>query len=181
MFRSTKATVLDLSSFDTWNVSSITNMFQSTVARTGYARNATDASQAECFMSTSRPTGLTFIVQEQPVQYALATDADFVGSANGAFRYNGVSQYVVIPETIKGVKVTSYKDMFRDSGVKGVISTQPERDRHELHVLQQSVNHVGCQPNQHGERDHYGADVYNQQCHLAGPKLVQHYERDHNV
>ena len=124
MFESTKSTVLDLSSFDMWNVTDTGNMFLNTVARTGYARNGTDAAKLNTSY-TARPTGLTFTVQEQPVEYVLATDADFVGSANGSFRYNGVSQYVIIPETIKGVKVTSYKDMFRDSGVKGVVSTNP--------------------------------------------------------
>ena len=124
MFESTKATVLDLSSFDMWNVTDAGNMFSNTAARTGYARNGTDAAKLNV-TGTSRPSGLTFGVREQPVQYVLATDADFVGSANGSFRYNGVSQYVIMPETIKGVKVTSYKDMFRESGVRGVISTNP--------------------------------------------------------
>ena len=177
MFESTKATVLDLSNFDTWSVGVPTNMFRFTTAQTGYARNATDAAKLNA-SDTKRPSGLAFIVREQPVQYELATDADFVGSVNGSFRYNGLSQYVVIPETIKGVKVTSYKDMFRDSGVKGRRLHKPERDRHEQYVLQQPINHVGRQPTRHGECDHYDADVYNQQGHLAGLTFVQHRKSD---
>ena len=94
---------------------------------------------------------------------------------------NGVSQYVIIPETIKGIKVTSYKDMFRDSGVKGVISNNSNITDMSYMFYNSLSTTLDGQPNQHGERDHYGADVYIQQCHLTGPKRVQHDERDHNV
>ena len=123
MFRYSRATALDLSSFDTWNVTDVAYIFDMAAARTGYARNATDA--AKLNGSYYRPSGLIFIVKEQPVQYELATDADFVGTENGSFRYNGISQYVIIPDTIKDVTVTSYKAMFQISGVRGVVSTNP--------------------------------------------------------
>ena len=123
MFRSSRATKLDLSSFDTWNASGVDSMFNGASATTGYARNATDA--AKFNSGTYRPSGLTFIVKGQPVQYVLATDVDFVGTANGSFRYNGVSQYVIMPDTIKGVSITSYKYLFQNSGVRGVVSTNP--------------------------------------------------------
>ena len=124
MFQSSAAATLDLSGFDTWNVTDVGYMFNGAAARTGYARNATDA--AKFNGSDYRPSGLTFIVKEQPVQYVLATDADFVGTANGSFRYNGKSQYVIIPDTIKGVTVTSYQYLFQNSGVRGVVSTNPD-------------------------------------------------------
>ncbi len=65
---------------------------------------------------------------DEPV-YVLATDDDFEGSYNGGFRYIGNDEYVEIPHTIKGVAVTSYKEMFsfihgaKPNNVKGVKST----------------------------------------------------------
>lgn len=55
--------------------------------------------------------------------YVLATDADFSGTSNGNFRYIGSAEYVEIPHEIKGIKVTSYYQMFYRSNVKGVKST----------------------------------------------------------
>ena len=43
MFQSSRATRLDLSSFDTSNVTNMNNMFQSSQATTGYARTQADA------------------------------------------------------------------------------------------------------------------------------------------
>lgn len=59
-----------------------------------------------------------------PAGYEWATDADFSGTTNGAFKYIGTKQYVAIPHTIKGINVTSYYGMFSpsSSSVKGVYS-----------------------------------------------------------
>ena len=56
-------------------------------------------------------------------KYVLATDDDFSGTVNGGFRYIGTDEYVEIPHVIKGVNVTSYRQMFKDTSVKGVKST----------------------------------------------------------
>ena len=56
-------------------------------------------------------------------KYVLATDNDFSGTTNGSFRYIGTDEYVEIPHVIKDVNVTSYREMFRDTSVKGVKST----------------------------------------------------------
>lgn len=58
-----------------------------------------------------------------PEGYVLATDDDFSGTSNGNFRYIGTDEYVEIPHVIKGVPITSYSSMFRDTSVKGVKST----------------------------------------------------------
>lgn len=47
--------------------------------------------------------------------YVMAQDSDFSGTSNGTFRYIGSHKYVIIPHVIKGVNVTSYKEMFRES------------------------------------------------------------------
>lgn len=60
-----------------------------------------------------------------PSGYVLATDADFSGTADGSFVYIGTAEYVVVPDIIKGVPVTSYASMFASKSVKGVISTNP--------------------------------------------------------
>lgn len=53
-----------------------------------------------------------------------ASDKDFSGNANGEFKYIGPDGgYVKIPSVIKGVEVTSYREMFADSYVNGVKST----------------------------------------------------------
>jgi len=58
-------------------------------------------------------------------RWEVAVDSDFSGSTDGAFRYIGTKQYVIIPHVIKGVNVTSYNYLFNNNtaGVKGVIST----------------------------------------------------------
>src|SRR5574344_14600 len=58
-------------------------------------------------------------------KYVLATDKDFVGTANGEFIYTGDAEYVKLPRKIKGVNVTSYRNMFKGSSVKKVISDNP--------------------------------------------------------
>ena len=58
-----------------------------------------------------------------PEGYVLATDDDFSGTSNGNFGYIGTDEYVEIPHVIKGVPITSYSSMFRDTSVKGVKST----------------------------------------------------------
>ena len=57
-----------------------------------------------------------------PEGYVLATDDDFSGTTNGNFKYIGSDLKIVIPNIIKGVAVTSYRDMFNDSSVIGVVS-----------------------------------------------------------
>jgi hypothetical protein len=61
-------------------------------------------------------------VGSYPAGYVLATDADFTGSTDGDFKYTGSAEYVVIPDKIKGIPLTSYRDMFSSTAVKGVIS-----------------------------------------------------------
>ena len=61
-------------------------------------------------------------------KYVLATDSDFSGTANGSFKYIGSHEYVIIPHVIKGVNVTSYREMFKDNtstALKGVASDNP--------------------------------------------------------
>ena len=56
----------------------------------------------------------------------LAKDSDFDGTTNGTFQYIGTETEIEIPHIIKGITVTSYKDMFRlDNGklVTKVVST----------------------------------------------------------
>ena len=60
--------------------------------------------------------------------YVMAQDSDFSGTANGAFKYIGSHEYVIIPHVIKEVNVTSYKEMFRENTstiLKGVASDNP--------------------------------------------------------
>lgn len=54
--------------------------------------------------------------------YVLATDKDFDGDVENNFRYIGSADYVIIPETIKGIKLTSYHSLFENTKVKGVLS-----------------------------------------------------------
>ena len=61
MFCSSKATSLDLSSFDTSNVTNMSDMFSGTKATTGYARTEEDATKFNS--SSSKPSGLTFVVK----------------------------------------------------------------------------------------------------------------------
>ena len=57
--------------------------------------------------------------------YVLAKDSDFIGDRNGQFMYAGSAEYVIVPEIIKGVKITSTANMFQGSIVKGVICDNP--------------------------------------------------------
>lgn len=57
--------------------------------------------------------------------YVLAKDSDFIGDRNGQFHYAGSAEYVIVPEVIKGVKITSTACMFKGSVVKGVICDNP--------------------------------------------------------
>ncbi|MBC2474213.1 BspA family leucine-rich repeat surface protein [Clostridium beijerinckii] len=75
--------------------------------------------------TTETPVETPIETPSYPAGYVLATDADFSGTADGGFRYTGTSSYVVIPDVIKGVQVTSYGSMFANTAVKGVISTNP--------------------------------------------------------
>ncbi len=60
-----------------------------------------------------------------PSYYVMAQDSDFSGTADGEFKYIGSHEYVIIPHVIKGVDVTSYKEMFQENTsttLKGVAS-----------------------------------------------------------
>ena len=57
-----------------------------------------------------------------PEGYVMATDDDFSGTSNGAFKYIGTALKVVIPDTIKGLAVTNYSNMFNGSSVIGVVN-----------------------------------------------------------
>ena len=61
VFRNSKATMLDLSSFDTSNVTSMGSMFRDSSATIGYARTQADADKFNA--STNKPAGLTFVVK----------------------------------------------------------------------------------------------------------------------
>ena len=61
MFNSSQATTLDLSSFDTSNVTNMEKMFYSSKATTGYARTQADADKFNA--SSSKPTDLNFVVK----------------------------------------------------------------------------------------------------------------------
>ena len=62
MFQNSAATTLDLSSFDTSNVTDMSSMFYASKATTGYARTQEDADRFNA-STTSRPSGLTFVVK----------------------------------------------------------------------------------------------------------------------
>ena len=61
MFASSKVTTLDLSSFDTSNVTDINLMFWEAKATTGYARTQADADKFNA--SSNKPRALTFTVK----------------------------------------------------------------------------------------------------------------------
>ena len=61
MFQGSQATTLDLSSFDTSKVTSMSTMFEGSLATTGYARTQTDADKFN--NSTDKPSTLTFVVK----------------------------------------------------------------------------------------------------------------------
>ena len=61
MFDSSQATILDLSSFDTSNVTDMTNMFRNARATIGYARTQADADRFNA--SSNKPSGLVFVVK----------------------------------------------------------------------------------------------------------------------
>lgn len=69
-----------------------------------------------------RTAGDTGSNGEMPGHYELAEDSEWSGDADGEFRYIGSKPYVAVPHEIKGVPVTSYKDMFRGTDVRGVYS-----------------------------------------------------------
>lgn len=62
---------------------------------------------------------------EMPDHYTLAEDSDWAGEADGEFTYIGSNSYVAVPHEIKGVSVTSYENMFKDTEVTGVYSDNP--------------------------------------------------------
>ncbi len=81
----------------------------------------------------------TIITAVYEIKYVLATDEDFLGDKDGEFVYIGDAEYVMIPEYIKGVKITktsnfsvetsssSYIYLFRDrNNIKGVTFETPE-------------------------------------------------------
>lgn len=60
-----------------------------------------------------------------PEGYVMATDADFEGDSDGSFHYIGAAEQIIMPDTIKGIPVTSYRYIFANTAVKGVISENP--------------------------------------------------------
>lgn len=63
-------------------------------------------------------------IDENPTESIyIAKDEDFSGITNGGFKYIGSEKIIEIPHTIKGVPVTSYYEMFKNSGVSKVVST----------------------------------------------------------
>lgn len=64
-------------------------------------------------------------IGKMPDHYAVAEDSDWEGEADGEFHYIGSNSYVAVPHEIKGVSVTSYEGMFKNTHVKGVYSDNP--------------------------------------------------------
>ncbi len=64
-------------------------------------------------------------IGKMPDHYAVAEDSDWEGEADGQFHYIGSNSYVAVPHEIKGIPVTSYESMFKDTHVKGVYSDNP--------------------------------------------------------
>jgi surface protein len=124
-FENSAATVLDLSSFDTSKVTTMFSTFSGSSATVGYAKSQSDADKYNA--SFDKPAALTFVVKDTegsyPDGYVLLTDSDFIGTTDSDFQYTGYAEYVVIPDVIKGVAITSYNNMFYNAKqVKGVIS-----------------------------------------------------------
>lgn len=61
MFYNARATILDLSSFDTSNVKNTFKMFENATATTGYAKTQADADKLN--NPHNKPSGLIFIVK----------------------------------------------------------------------------------------------------------------------
>ena len=61
MFSNSKATSIDLSSFDTSNVTDMSGMFYYSITTTGYARSQEDADRFNA--SSNKPSELTFVVK----------------------------------------------------------------------------------------------------------------------
>ena len=61
MFYNSSATTLDLSSFDTSNVTNVNDMFRNSSATTGYARTQADADKFN--NSSNKPSALVFVVK----------------------------------------------------------------------------------------------------------------------
>lgn len=73
-------------------------------------------------------TDLLWQKQASGPTYVMATDSDFSGTTDGKFKYIGTGEYIIIPNVIKGVSVTSYASMFNGyTGLqlKGVASYNP--------------------------------------------------------
>lgn len=83
-------------------------------------------------MLASRIRGSVYRKKEQgggiPSYYKMAQDSDFSGTKEKDFRYIGNGDYVIIPDTIKGVSITTTEYMFREYNkpqLKGVASLNP--------------------------------------------------------
>lgn len=57
--------------------------------------------------------------------YEIATDSDFRGNTDGEFQYQGESKKVIIPNTIKGIDITSINKMFEGTDVVAVALNNP--------------------------------------------------------
>lgn len=61
-----------------------------------------------------------------PARYEWAKSWEFTGSEDGEFVYNGTKEYVIVPNIIKQVEITSIKEMFKNNTVvKGVAINNP--------------------------------------------------------
>ena len=107
MFGQSQATTLDLSSFDTSNVTNMGYMFMQSQATTGYARTQADANKFNS--SSNKPSTLTFVVHPFK-KYVQTTSADFNASGD----YIGTEEYIILPED----KTDGYKIL--NLTVKGV-------------------------------------------------------------
>jgi surface protein len=137
MFKDSVATIIDISSFDTSSVVNMNEMFTGALATTVYVRSQADIDRIQSLhgVGVEIPETLNFYVKgyeppepsEPPEgpEWVLATDSDFNGFTDGAFTYKGTAEYVIIPDKIKYMNVTSYANMFKGTAVKGVKSTNP--------------------------------------------------------
>lgn len=116
MFKDSNIEGLDLRSFDMGGVNKLDGIFGGTKATKGISRTQEDSVKLEKYIDEGSTLHFTPF-------YAKATDEDFIGFYNGNFRYTGTKEYVEVPHTIKGTPITSYENLFENTSVKGVIST----------------------------------------------------------
>src|SRR5699024_7223666 len=97
-------------------VNKTTNMFKDSKVTTVIAKTQVDKDKLS--KTGGNPSSVTFAVK-----YKIPSDEDFIGTVNGSYRYIGKDDYIEVPHTIRGTKLTSYRRMFENTNVKGVVST----------------------------------------------------------